>query len=115
MHQSNNEIFHQTKIINNENAIISRAAVFFNTPTKILSSNFTHYDDNINDVIEKLYLSGQITNKERYNKILQIWDTAASNVATDMIKNLETNLKFCLPQKSHFLWKFEVDLYRLFL
>ncbi len=39
--------------------------------------------------VERLYRNGQITNKERYNKILQIWDNTTMSVAADMLKSLE--------------------------
>ncbi len=69
------------------------------------------------DNLEKLYLNGQITNKERYNKILQVWDMASSKVASHMMdilkkwdteayenadgKNKEFNFLFtCLDSKS---------------
>ena len=38
--------------------------------------------------VEKLYTSGKITHKERYNKILQIWDIASNGVATNMLDSL---------------------------
>ena len=65
---SGNEIYHQVKIINHENAIISRALIMFNTPTKTLSSNFMHYEDNMNIVVEfpfsnKSFSIGFIRNK----------------------------------------------------
>jgi DNA-directed RNA polymerase subunit beta' len=40
-------------------------------------------------IVDKLYQSGTIMQKERFNKILQIWDNATSNVASDMIKSLQ--------------------------
>lgn len=39
--------------------------------------------------IEKLYRNGAITNKERYNKIVQIWARATEDVANDMISLFE--------------------------
>jgi hypothetical protein len=63
------EIFHQTRINQQENAIISRASIKFNTPTKTLASHFMHYEDNMNNVIEfpmvnKSFSIGFICNKQ---------------------------------------------------
>lgn len=38
--------------------------------------------------IEELYMDGVITNGERYNKILSIWEHATSEVAAEMTKDL---------------------------
>ncbi len=38
--------------------------------------------------IEKLYIDGIITNGERYNKVVNIWSQATSDVAKDMSKEL---------------------------
>lgn len=40
-------------------------------------------------IIEKQHQKGLITKKERYNKLLQIWDNASSTLSANMIKNLE--------------------------
>lgn len=61
------EIFHQSKIVNN--TIISRASIQYNNSPKILTSNFTHYEDNMNNVIEfpfinKAFSIGFICNKQ---------------------------------------------------
>jgi DNA-directed RNA polymerase subunit beta' len=39
--------------------------------------------------IEKLYMDGAITNKERYNKVIQIWARAKEDLTNDMIGGLE--------------------------
>lgn len=39
--------------------------------------------------IEDLYMDGVITNGERLNKVLNIWEHATSEVATEMMKTLE--------------------------
>jgi DNA-directed RNA polymerase subunit beta' len=39
--------------------------------------------------VESLYRNGAITNKERYNKIIQIWARATDTVTNDMIQDLE--------------------------
>jgi DNA-directed RNA polymerase subunit beta' len=39
--------------------------------------------------IEELYMDGVITNGERLNKVLNIWEHATSEVATEMMKTLE--------------------------
>lgn len=41
------------------------------------------------DKTEKLYIEGAITNGERRNKIIQIWDRATEDVTKDMISVLE--------------------------
>lgn len=48
-----------------------------------------------NDVtnIEKLYMDGAITNGERYNKVIAIWGQATSDVAKEMLKDLELQNK----------------------
>lgn len=40
--------------------------------------------------IEKLFSNGLITAKERYNKLLQNWDTASNSLSKNMINNLES-------------------------
>jgi len=39
--------------------------------------------------VEKLYMDGVITNGERYNKVISIWGSATSGVASAMYKGLE--------------------------
>jgi DNA-directed RNA polymerase subunit beta' len=39
--------------------------------------------------IDKMYIDGKITEKERYNKLLQLWDTTTSSIASNMMQNLE--------------------------
>ena len=39
--------------------------------------------------IEDLYMDGVITNGERYNKVLSIWEHATAEVASEMTKMLE--------------------------
>jgi DNA-directed RNA polymerase subunit beta' len=39
--------------------------------------------------IEKSFTEGLITSKERYNKLLQIWDSASNKLSQNMINNLE--------------------------
>jgi len=41
------------------------------------------------DAVKKLYLDGKITSKEWYSRVLQIWDTATSSVASDMMEDLK--------------------------
>ncbi|MCA9770047.1 DNA-directed RNA polymerase subunit beta' [Candidatus Dependentiae bacterium] len=39
--------------------------------------------------VEELYMDGVITNRERYNKVIDIWGHATDNVAREMYKELE--------------------------
>ena len=41
------------------------------------------------EIAESLYRDGAITNRERSNKVVQIWARATEDVANDMISNLE--------------------------
>ena len=38
---------------------------------------------------EELYMDGVITNGERHNKVLSIWENATDEVASEMTKDLE--------------------------
>jgi DNA-directed RNA polymerase subunit beta' len=49
--------------------------------------------------IEKLYMDGAITNRERYNKVIQIWARATEDIASDMIKTLETQDRVAVANK----------------
>ena len=40
--------------------------------------------------VEDLYMDGVITNGERFNKVISIWDHATADVATEMNKELES-------------------------
>jgi DNA-directed RNA polymerase subunit beta' len=39
--------------------------------------------------IEELYMDGVITNRERYNKVLSVWEHATDDIARDMSKDLQ--------------------------
>lgn len=41
-------------------------------------------------LVENLFSKGAVTSKERYNKLLQIWDQASSKLANNMLENLES-------------------------
>ena len=43
--------------------------------------------------IEDLYMDGVITNGERHNKVLSIWEQATAEVATEMTKILKNKIK----------------------
>lgn len=53
--------------------------------------------------IEKLYMDGAITNRERYNKVIGIWNRTTSDVAKEMMSDLEVQNKeaFQNDQKSN--------------
>lgn len=50
--------------------------------------------------IEYSYKSGDTTGTERYNKILQIWDSATKDVAADMMQDLESANKIAFENKN---------------
>lgn len=51
--------------------------------------------------IEQLYMDGVITNGERYNKILSIWEQTTSEVASEMSKALEIQDKNAFANANH--------------
>lgn len=56
-----------------------------------------------NDVqkVEKLYMDGAITNGERQNKVIGIWGQATSDVAKEMMKDLEEKNMQAYLNKDH--------------
>ena len=55
--------------------------------------------------IEKMYMDGVITNGERYNKVISIWNHATADIANEMAKGLEAQNQVTYENKgknSHF-------------
>lgn len=51
--------------------------------------------------IEDLYMDGVITNGERYNKVLSIWEHATAEVASEMTKTLERQDQEAFMNEKH--------------
>jgi DNA-directed RNA polymerase subunit beta' len=51
--------------------------------------------------IEKLYMDGTITNRERYNKVLGIWSRTTSDVAKEMMLDLDVQNQESFLNKNH--------------
>ena len=51
--------------------------------------------------VEKLYMDGVITNGERYNKVISIWGRAASEVTSEMSKDMESQDKEAFLNKNN--------------
>jgi hypothetical protein len=88
------EIFHQIKIVDNQNKINSRSSVIMNMTSKYSTNNFLHYEDNENSIVELSFINskfsiGFICSKHDNNVLLsnKLFSVYVSN-----LKHTKTNV-----------------------